>query len=79
MRVNQSALLVAAVFWCGFGLLVWRGPETDPWVRAVEWTIVAALSAAVLWSWRPGQAPSLPPTIARWLSGESGGKPQHRR
>jgi hypothetical protein len=71
MRVKRTGLLVALAFWCGFALLVWRGPQTDVWVRSIEWTIIAVLSVAALWSWRPGQVANLPRTLRRWLTDDN--------
>lgn len=51
-------------------MLIEQGPEVDLWVRAVEWTALALLSVAALWSWRPGQLAAIPPRLARWLTDE---------
>jgi hypothetical protein len=77
MRVKRAGLLVALLFWCGFALLLWGGPQTDVWVRTTEWALVVVLSVAVLWSWRPGRVATLPPTLRRWLTDEAA--PENRR
>lgn len=71
MRVGRlSAWLLAVAFWVGFALLIEQGPEVDMRVRALEWTALALLSVAALWSWRPGRFANIPPCLARWLADE---------
>ncbi len=76
MRFNVRAFLVFIAFLAAFGVLMQWGSRGDLLVRAVIWTLVAAMSVvaivgAVMRGGVYGQDATVPKRLRRWLLGES--------
>ncbi len=76
VRFNFRALLVFTVFLAPFGGLMHWGSREDLLVRAVIWTLVAAMSVvavvgAIMRGGVYGQDATVPKRLRRWLLGES--------